>query len=170
MVPVAETLSGPVQSAGPIGNAEFLGGPDIDGSALGETVVENDEIRIDYSGTTYAYASRVDDLSLTNLGGTVIGNAEGVSEFETTLLATLNWEDLDSANREYMIQGLQIGVPAIVTSAASFLTVGYLAWIIRGGVLLTTFMSSMPAWSSFDISSVLDAASGGESIEQMVDQ
>jgi hypothetical protein len=65
---------------------------------------------------------------------------------------------------------LNFEMPEIAASAASFLTVGYLAWIIRGGVLLTTFMSSVPAWSSFDIQSLIESASGGdESIEQMVD-
>ena len=85
-------------------------------------------------------------------------------------MAGLVWDDLDSAKQNYLLNGLQIGVPTIVSSAASFLTVGYLAWIIRGGVLLTTFMSSMPTWSSLDILSVLDTTGGDESIEQMVDQ
>jgi len=126
-----------------------------------------------YSGATYAYASRLDDLSLLNLRGTVVAAAEKVSEFEATYLAglvCLVWDDLDSAKQSYLLNGLQIGVPTIVSSAASFLTVGYLAWIIRGGVLLTTFMSSVPAWSSFDILSVIDAADDDESIEEMVDQ
>ena len=124
----------------------------------------------DYTSPTYAYASRLDDLSLVNLTGTVIADAEKVSEFAATYMAGLVWDDLDSAKQNYLLNGLEIGVPTIVTSAASFLTVGYLAWIIRGGVLLTTFMSSVPAWSSFDILSVIDAAGGDdESIEQMVD-
>ena len=123
-----------------------------------------------YAGATYSYASRLDDLSLLNLTGTTVAAAEKVSEFEATYLAGLVWDDLDSAKQSYLLNGVQIGVPTIVSSAASFLTVGYLAWIIRGGVLLTTFMSSVPTWSSFDILSVLDSDNGDESIEQMVDR
>ena len=127
--------------------------------------------KVEYAGATYVYSSRLDDLSLVNLTGTVIADAEKVSELENIYLAGLTWDELDSAKQSYLLNGLQIGVPTIVSSAASFLTVGYLAWIIRGGVLLTTFMSSVPAWSSFDILSVIDAAGGkDESIEQMVDQ
>ena len=121
------------------------------------------------SGTTYSYTSRLDEISLLNLSGTAVATAAKVSEYEATYLAGLVWNDLDSAKQSYLLNGLQIGVPTIVSSAASFLTVGYLAWIVRGGVLLTTFMSSVPAWSSFDILSVIDAAHGDESIEQMVD-
>ena len=123
-----------------------------------------------YAGATYSYASRLNDISLLNLTGTVIAEADKVSEFEATYLAGLVWDDLDSAKQSYLLNRLQIGVPTIVSSAASFLTVGYLAWVIRGGVLLTTFMSSVPAWSSFDILSVIDEAGGDESIEEIVDQ
>ena len=139
-----------------------------------EKEITSNEFKIDSAGTTYAYASKVDGLSLAGLAEALIisSSSEQISEFESTILAGLMWEDLDSAKRDFLPNQVQIDVPSIAASAASFLTVGYLAWIIRGGVLLTTFMSSIPAWSSFDIQSVIEAASGGgdESIEQMVDR
>jgi hypothetical protein len=30
------------------------------------------------------------------------------------------------------------------------LSVGYVIWILRGGTILTTFVSALPAWQSFD--------------------
>jgi hypothetical protein len=40
-----------------------------------------------------------------------------------------------------------VGSSAIVTSS---LSVGYVIWILRGGSLLTAFVSAMPAWQAFD--------------------
>ena len=125
----------------------------------------------DFTGRSYVYSSRFDELSIDELVSAVsTSKIAQLSEFDAVISQAFLWEDLDSAKRDFMVNQIQIGVPAIAASAASFLTVGYLAWIIRGGVLLTTFMSSIPAWSSFDIQSVLEAANGDESIEQMVDQ
>jgi hypothetical protein len=78
---------------------------------------------------------------------------------------------LDAAKRNFLQGELQHGVQEIAALAASFLTVGYVAWVIRGGVLHKTFMSSVPAWSSFDIQSLIESASNAhdESIEQIVD-
>jgi VCBS repeat-containing protein len=36
------------------------------------------------------------------------------------------------------------------SAAAGLISLGYLTWMIRGGVLLTTFASSLPTWQSFD--------------------
>ncbi|MDG1874526.1 MAG: Ig-like domain-containing protein, partial [Mariniblastus sp.] len=130
---------------------------------------ESNEFKVKYIGATYAYASRVEDVSLTNLAGIWVSkNSEKVSQFETTMLAALIWDNTEANRNELMMNHITLGASQIAASAAGVLTVGYLAWIIRGGVLLTTFMSSIPAWSSFDILSVLDS-SGNESIEQMVD-
>lgn len=127
------------------------------------------EFKLDPAGTTYVYTSRGGDIALTNLARSIIvSNPVEISQIDTSL-AALMWDDLDSAKRDFMMGQVQLGVPTIAASAASFLTVGYLAWIIRGGVLLTTFMSSVPAWSSFDILSVIETGGKDESIEQMVD-
>jgi VCBS repeat-containing protein len=40
-----------------------------------------------------------------------------------------------------------VGSTAVVTTS---LSVGYVIWILRGGSVLTAFMSAMPAWQSFD--------------------
>jgi parallel beta-helix repeat protein len=127
------------------------------------------DLEFDLSDPTYAL-DRKEDVEVNLIGLVVSTKVVELSEFESTLFAGLLWDDLDSAKEDFLMnRGFEIGMPAIAASAASFLTVGYVAWIIRGGVLLTTFVSSIPAWSSFDIQSIIEAASEGESIEQMVD-
>ena len=95
-----------------------------------------------------------------------------MSKFESDFVTNVFWDELDKSTRDHFNE-LQIGVPSLVASTASFLTVGYVAWIIRGGVLLTTFMSSIPAWKTLDITPILESSTladeDDESIEQMVD-
>ena len=57
---------------------------------------------------------------------------------------------------------------------ASGLTVGYLVWLIRGGTLMGSVLSSMPAWRLVDPLPILASLEGGidddhESLETMVD-
>ena len=65
----------------------------------------------------------------------------------------------------------QIG-GAIAASAG--ISVGYVLWTIRGGYLLASVLSSMPAWSTFDPLPILDQLEGktdeGESLEGMIDR
>ena len=95
-----------------------------------------------------------------------------MSRFESDFVTNVFWDELDKSTRDHFNE-LQIGVPSLVASTASFLTVGYVAWIIRGGVLRTTFMSSIPAWKTLDITPILESSTladeDDESIEQMVD-
>ena len=43
------------------------------------------------------------------------------------------------------------------TAVAGSFSVGYVLWILRGGVLLTGLMSSLPAWQMFDPTPILGA-------------
>jgi hypothetical protein len=66
----------------------------------------------------------------------------------------------------------------IVASAATFgmgLSVGYVLWLLRGGILLGSLLSSLPAWRFVDPLPVLsrlrddeDEGEDGESLESMV--
>lgn len=124
--------------------------------------------------TTYSFASDNGD-SVSELATTfvrVVSNQAGVSTFDPVMIGMI-WNEMDSAKKEYLMN-LEFNAPSIAASVTSFLTVGYLAWIIRGGVLLTTFMSSVPAWQSFDPLPVIESANReddehDESIQQMVD-
>lgn len=79
------------------------------------------------------------------------------------------------SNREDLLQGLQFEAPAAVSTAAGLIAVGYLTFAFKsGGALLSAFVSSMPAWQSFDPLPVLEgsnrsAEEDDTSIEQMVD-
>ena len=77
---------------------------------------------------------------------------EYLSKLETT------WEQTP------IVVGFEM--PAYASAGASLFTVGYVAWLIRGGVLLTSFMSSLPSWQSFDPLPILENAGsgGGDSV------
>jgi uncharacterized delta-60 repeat protein len=91
--------------------------------------------------------------------------------FDDAQIWTRFFESLDKSSEQHLVERFQIGIPKFVASTASLLTVGYLAWIIRGGVLLTTFMSSLPTWKVLDIVPLLESAGvhDRETIEQIVD-
>ena len=56
--------------------------------------------------------------------------------------------------RDFVMDKVVVGSTAAVSTSVS---VGYAVWLLRGGSLLTTFLSSMPAWQSFDPLPVLDS-------------
>ena len=53
----------------------------------------------------------------------------------------------DGINDATFIKHVAIGSSVVVTSG---LSVGYVAWLVRGGVLLGTALSSLPAWQFID--------------------
>lgn len=56
---------------------------------------------------------------------------------------------------EFVFDKIVIGSAATVSTS---LSVGYAVWLLKGGSLLTTFLSSLPAWQSFDPLPVLESA------------
>jgi len=59
-------------------------------------------------------------------------------------------EDIES---DQSFEGFVVGT---TTVGVTGLTVGYVIWLIRGGTLLASLISSLPAWCSFDPLPVLD--------------
>jgi hypothetical protein len=53
-----------------------------------------------------------------------------------------------------MMERVVVGSTAVVTTS---LSVGYVIWILRGGSLLTAFVSALPAWQAFDPLPVLQS-------------
>jgi VCBS repeat-containing protein len=89
---------------------------------------------------------------------------------DNELIWTRFFEGLNESSRELLINQDELGVPHFVASTASLLTFGYLAWVVRGGVLLTTFMSSLPTWKALDILPLIEnSGQDKETIEQIVD-
>ena len=56
------------------------------------------------------------------------------------------------------------------------LSVGYVVWLVRGGMLLSTLLSSIPAWQILDPLPILagkkedDHSDGDETLESILDQ
>ena len=79
-------------------------------------------------------------------------------------------DDISSATH------LQQNVVASSIAATTSLSVGYVAWLVRGGVLLSTALSSLPAWQFIDPLPVLahtrdsDKDDGGQddSLEEII--
>jgi len=65
-------------------------------------------------------------------------------------------DNLERAMEQREQQGLLLGRVASFSGMA--LSVGFVAWILRGGALLASFLVSMPAWRHFDPLPVLGSA------------
>ena len=65
-------------------------------------------------------------------------------------------DNLERAMQEREQQAHLLGLVASFSGVA--LSVGFVAWILRGGALLTSFLVSMPAWRHFDPLPVLGSA------------
>jgi hypothetical protein len=78
----------------------------------------------------------------------------------------------DQWGKDQIIEQVVVGSTAVVSTSVS---VGYVMWLLRGGSLLTTFLSSLPAWQAFDPLAVLesfdengDQGTDDESLESLV--
>jgi hypothetical protein len=69
-----------------------------------------------------------------------------------TALGSTEWRDaLEKAKAETTAQGrVEALVVGSSTAVAGSLSVGYVMWLVRGGVLLSSLMSSLPAWRVLD--------------------
>lgn len=69
-----------------------------------------------------------------------------------TALGSVEWRGaLEKAKAETTAQGrVEALVVGSSTAVAGSLSVGYVMWLVRGGVLLSSLMSSLPAWRVLD--------------------
>ncbi len=51
---------------------------------------------------------------------------------------------------------------AVATVTGAGLTIGYVAWVIRGGVLVSSLLTTMPAWRLLDPLPILDGSGGDD--------
>ena len=78
-------------------------------------------------------------------------------------------EDTDQNN----LQATRVAIGTTATSAAA--SVGYVIWLARGGILLSSVMTALPAWRFVDpfpvLSRLSDDETGedGETLQSMVD-
>ncbi|MDJ0807989.1 MAG: putative Ig domain-containing protein, partial [Gammaproteobacteria bacterium] len=109
-----------------------------------------------------------DSLDLTSLA----------AEIRSVLTSSAFNEDLDRVrddlSKSTLLQRAVVGSGAAVTTS---LSVGYVAWLIRGGVLMSTMLSSLPAWQIVDPLPVLartrnqglDLDDDDDSLESMIE-
>jgi hypothetical protein len=77
------------------------------------------------------------------------------------------WNDLNAMDQKLMSQITthELVVGTALTVSTGF-TVGYVIWMLRGGMLLTSLLAQMPAWRLLDplviLSQPNDFANGGE--------
>lgn len=85
-----------------------------------------------------------------------------------TALDNVKEQAADRAQLNHTLIGGTVGV-------STGLSVGYLLWLIRGGTLMGSVLSSLPAWRFVDPLPVLNTLGGHvqddeESLESLVDQ
>jgi len=80
-----------------------------------------------------------------------------VNQFATTLspLTFNQFGQLVESNFEsaFTLDQVVVGGSAVATTS---LSVGYVVWMLRGGSLFASFVTSLPAWRSFDLLPVLN--------------
>jgi hypothetical protein len=124
-------------------------------------------------GEAFSPIAQTETLSIGFAGSGSVQQAASpaLSAFKTTLSKTEWVGDLDkmresiegNANTEHRI----VGSTAMVTGG---LSVGYVIWLLRGGLLLTSLLSSLPAWNVVDPLPILaNAKRSDEENEEDVD-
>jgi len=84
------------------------------------------------------------------------------------------WDQMDSQrdSANAHIQG-DVIVVGFAGAAASSFSIGYVAWALRSGFLLSGLLAHLPAWQSFDTLSIMQGLTGGrkaETLEELVDR
>ncbi len=129
----------------------------------------------DQIAKTYGYALKA-DLSLATDEFTDVASKSRsftAKAYDLDALATAFLQGLEESKADYLYTGTRIGTSEIAASAASLLTVSYVAWNMGSPILFSTFLSSLPAWASFDVLPVIAGSrfkiEDDETIEQIVD-
>jgi hypothetical protein len=73
------------------------------------------------------------------------------------------WNDLNAMDRKLLSQltTQEFAIGTALTVSTGF-TVGYVLWLLRGGVLLSSLLAQMPAWRLVDPLVVLNGTNDGE--------
>ena len=92
--------------------------------------------------------------------------APGSVEAVTSTLRNTEWVGELDHMREQIDGKIEVEGNLVVSSVAvtGSLSVGYVIWLLRGGLLLSSLLSSMPAWHAVDPMPVL--ARGGDSDDE----
>ena len=117
---------------------------------------------------------RLRNLRKQGPGGSDAVTFSGSQVTSVPLTVTFSDQSSESAESSHEKLGKIVSGTYAVTTAS--LSVGYVLWLIRGGSLLASFTSALPAWTSMDPLSIVatsdkdeEDSEGGESLLEMVD-
>jgi hypothetical protein len=101
--------------------------------------------------------------SALNINGLTAADQHALTTYRGTL-GNSNWmQELnhmrDQVDNSIKVQSVVVGSGAAVTST---LSVGYVIWLLRGGLLVSSLLSSLPAWHAIDPLPVLGRADQDE--------
>lgn len=111
------------------------------------------------------------------VGSLVSGSlTETLSRVDLALISQTGvmWDELDLLRDsvDSHVQGDIIMVGAVGAAASSF-TVGYVAWALRSGFLLSGLLAHMPAWQAIDPLTIMQGLGGArktETLEEMIER
>lgn len=101
--------------------------------------------------------------------------ATAVAQIRDAITQPQMWQAIDSMQEQIdsSVSTTTLTIGATVTATTS-ITVGYVVWVIRGGILLSSVMANLPMWRLMDPMAILNAVDGAEeddeSLESMVDE
>jgi len=108
------------------------------------------------NGPTDRPSSQHDDAGAEHDEPTALDRAARIQQEYGTLwsqLDTFQEELAEDGTADESFESFAVGATAVSVTG---LSVGYVLWLIRGGTLLASLLSSLPAWASFDPLPVLD--------------
>ena len=130
---------------------------------INETSTEDDENSTNSRLLrNYAFGAK------SKLSSVLVNENEFRSLFSSSSLSIIQFGDGGSQNEQSMFDFQEYAVGASAISTTS-LSVGYIVWLIRGGSLLASFVSILPAWTSFDPLPVLNGDDLEADKESLVD-
>ena len=132
---------------------------------------------VDEGATISSFAQTINVGSVLTLDGLDPATSSSNRTFSrsTPTMDLSFWADLDLMTESLESAGnSDVVAVGTVTTVASGLTVGYVVWILRGGYLLTSLLTQVPAWSLVDPLPVMDLIDvdeqDEESLQSLVDQ
>ena len=153
-----------VQSAAPGFAGSTIGGPAVIGAfAQGATMpfAQTETLTISASDPGFKHAPEAVRLEAYR---SMLGNRVWVDELNRIR---------EEAGTEVQIQHHKIVVDSTVAVTGA-MSVGYVIWLLRGGLLLSTLLSSLPAWHAIDPMPVLarsgraeDEGEGDDPLEKL---
>jgi hypothetical protein len=131
-------------------------GPVLAGTptGFGGTEIEN-TVRLNLRDVTFAGAQFIalqpQDFALANLSGLASAGERGAEVLQRSLRSANFTEALDRLRRDvHEDLKLEQSVTVSVAGVSLGVSLVYVLWLIRGGVLMGSYLSALPAWRILD--------------------